>query len=141
MDVHLKLVTERCEKWEKGFHNIAEHGPKAVVAAVALGGILGALFAWQTYRNQILPTVYGALIGIGATGIVSGFAYLVFKVSAKKSVAKWRRLCEEYSQLAELHKTIHTKNQIMTTLSVMLKAVKHDLRLGSEDVITQCKLY
>ena len=73
-------------------NNIVTHGRRAWILSVLLGLILGGVIAWTAWNSQILPVVFGVLIGGGALLIIGGLVYFIFAAVAERGVRKWKQL-------------------------------------------------
>ena len=62
-------------------NNIVTHGRRAWILSVLLGLILGGVIAWTAWNSQILPVVFGVLIGGGALLIIGGLVYFRGKIT------------------------------------------------------------
>ena len=62
-------------------NNIVTHGRRAWILSVLLGLILGGVIAWTAWNSQILPVVFGVLIGRGALLIIGGLVYFRGKIT------------------------------------------------------------
>ena len=80
-NVYPSLVEERYQYSETMKNNIVTHGRRAWILSVLLGLILGGVIAWTAWNSQILPVVFGVLIGRGALLIIGGLVYFRGKIT------------------------------------------------------------
>ena len=73
-------------------NNIVTHGRRAWILSVLLVLILGGVIALTAWNSQILPVVFGVLIGGGALLIIGGLVYFIFAAVAERGVRKWKQL-------------------------------------------------
>ncbi|CAH3015201.1 unnamed protein product, partial [Porites evermanni] len=91
--------------------NKKQHGRRAWILSILLGLILGGVIAWMAWNSQILPAVFGVLIGGGALLIIGGLVYFIFAAVAERRVRKWKQLQQGVSHLQDTAKFILRKAQ------------------------------
>lgn len=142
--VDSKLVEERYECTKKMKSQIVLHGKNALIAAVLLGMILGGLIAWSMWNGQILPVVFGVLIGGGAVLVLGGLTYFIFAAVAARGVNKWEDLHKRASEFQKMDKIIDRKAQELYAVPTLLGMIANKVqpvKQGSIQLVKQCKGY
>ena len=116
-------------------NNIVTHGRRAWILSVLLGLILGGVIAWTAWNSQILPVVFGVLIGGGALLIIGGLVYFIFAAVAERGVRKWKQLQQEVSHLQDTAKFILRKAQELNLLPALLQ-----MMVDRQQPIKECDL-
>ena len=142
--VDSKLVEERYEYSKKMKSQIVLHGKNALIAAVLLGMILGGLIAWSMWNGQILPVVFGVLIGGGAVLVLGGVTYFIFAAVAARGVNKWEDLHKRASEFQKMDKIIDRKAQELYAVPMLLNMIANKVQTvkqGSIQLVKQCEGY
>ena len=125
-------------------NNIVTHGRRAWILSVPLGLILGGVIALTAWNSQILPVVFGVLIGGGALLIIGGLVYFIFAAVAERRVRKWKQLQQRVSHLQDTAKFILRKAQELNLLPVQLQVMvdrQQPIKECSIALVEQCEEY
>ena len=98
----------------------------------------------MAWNSQILPVVFGVLIGGGALLIIGGLVYFIFAAVAERRVRKWKQLQQGVSHLQDTAKFILRKAQELNLLPALLQMMvdrQQPIKECSIALVEQCEKY
>ncbi|XP_068762657.1 uncharacterized protein [Montipora capricornis] len=133
-EVTAEYVETRYRDSKQMNSQIASHGKNALIAAIVLGMIIGACVVWFSWKQEVLLTVLGALVGGGTVLVIGLIIYFSLTTVARGWEKKWKGLQESVTELKKMLKIIDTKAMALCSVQLEIEMMAKQVKS-----VTECK--